>query len=88
MIRTPNGCDSRGKKCSYEAVKRTNASVGMAASCLADKIKLPLKNFSNTWREYSVKLISHYLSRAIACKNDQLASAEITGTDGNCQIFH
>jgi hypothetical protein len=50
----------------------TNASVGMAASYLADKIELSFKNFSNTWREYSVKLISQYLSRAIACKNDQL----------------
>ena len=35
----------------------TNASVGMAASYSADKIKLPLKNFPNTWREHSVKLI-------------------------------
>jgi hypothetical protein len=52
----------------------TNASGGMAASYLADKIKLSLKNFSSTWREYSVKLISQSLSRAIVCKNDQLTT--------------
>jgi hypothetical protein len=34
----------------------TNASVGKAASCLADKIKLSLKNFANSSREYSEKL--------------------------------
>ena len=77
MMRTPNGCDSGeggGESAIMQQSRGTNAAVGMAASYLADKIKLSLKNFSNTWREYSVKLISQYLSRAIACKNDQLTT--------------
>jgi hypothetical protein len=52
----------------------TNASVGMAASYLADKIKLSLRYFSNSWRKYSMKLISQYLSMATAYKNDQLTT--------------
>jgi hypothetical protein len=52
----------------------TNASVGMAASYLADKIKLSLRNFSSSWREYSLKLISQYLSMATTYKNNQLTT--------------
>ena len=48
----------------------TNASVGMAASYLADKITLSLKIL----REYSVELISQYLSTATTYKNDQLTT--------------
>jgi len=52
----------------------TNGSVGKAASHLADKIKLTLNNFSNSYREYSVKLISQSLSTAITYKNHQLTT--------------